>query len=739
MATDYKGIAKENERRYGEETEHLRIYKRLYSDKTHFVSELIQNADDSKSQHLELQLNSNSLFVWNDGRQFTEQDVRNICSLGLSDKDLTQIGTFGIGFKAVYNYTDSPEIYSGFERFLIRHLIKPEGIDVGDITPTITTHLEKGRTVFQLPFKNSLRQEDIEPLMRKLRDLDKRSLLFLRHLKEIHWRNIDSTQVGSYYCHRIQHDKIQDASTVTLQTSVNGDDQTPEVFLVFRKKVKPPQYVTDELLHHSEDDKEEQRIQTSAEELQPVEVAFKLHDGGITIIDNCVLYAYLPTQIKTDLRFLINARYQTTPARDNIPDYNPWNKWLVQETADFLPEVLEQLKTSGLLTPTFFNVLPLKGEVDNALNHIAKSLHKSMSEKTIIPTGWGDQYEKAENVFYPHRESLRKLVKCDSLYPNSSWLHPEIRDTEEFRRCFTVMREAEVKEIGFNKVLGWLEEQESSWFEDKCLDWLLCLYGYLNSQKSEIERIKKLPLVRLENGKHVSTTDGLVFFPPSTDEAREDIHPFLDELPIVQSTLLEGAERNDIEVFLKNLEVRSLYAGEMIKKWILPQYSQSNKPSVIQNCLHVCYIFKVWESISASERRDLKEKIGETPILLAYNSVDTENLRFVRPSEVYLPKVYTSHDDLETYFSVSDCEIWFVDDLYIENDSNRRDWFDFLIAIGAMKKLRMLERTYEGNLFEIRSKSNIERGNISITGEEIIEDYTLPGLSTVLYKISEYK
>ena len=117
MASNYKKIAEEHKKDYGRKTNHLRIYKRLYSDKTHFIYELIQNADDSESENLELQLTENELLVWNDGRQFEERDVRNICSLGSSDKDLTNIGTFGIGFKAVYNYTDFPEIYSDDERF----------------------------------------------------------------------------------------------------------------------------------------------------------------------------------------------------------------------------------------------------------------------------------------------------------------------------------------------------------------------------------------------------------------------------------------------------------------------------------------------------------------------------------------------------------------------------------------------------------------------------------------------
>src|ERR1051326_3340302 len=128
-ATDYKAIAREHRRYYGEGDRHLRIYRRLYDDETHFVYELVQNADDSGSKSLSFLLRDAELLVANDGRPFNEgrkNDLRDICSIGLSEKDLTQIGTFGIGFKAVYAYSHPPEVYSGSERFAIHRLVEPE-------------------------------------------------------------------------------------------------------------------------------------------------------------------------------------------------------------------------------------------------------------------------------------------------------------------------------------------------------------------------------------------------------------------------------------------------------------------------------------------------------------------------------------------------------------------------------------------------------------------------------------
>ena len=684
MATDYNEIGQNPRINY-------RTIFTPYSDRTHFIYEFVQNADDNKSQCIELQLYENELLVWNDGCQFREEDVRSICSIGFSNKDLTQIGTFGMGFKAVYTYTHSPEVYSGDEcfRISINNPTKPEGID--EVTPEIAKLVNDDKTVFRLPFMENLRQEEeIAQLKDRLCALEKRSLLFLRNLKTVQWCDENNGQMGSYSCHRRPYNKIQGVSEVELRASLNGKDQSSETFLVFRKEIQPPQTVIDELLRQSADDDERQRIQKSAKKLQPIEVAFKFRDGKITAMNNCVLFSYFPTEKETHLRFFIQASYKTTLARDNIKKGNQWNEWLIQETANFLPDVLEQLKAGELLEPAFFNVLPLiDDDVPDEFSPITEALQKAMQERTFVPTQ-DDVYAKAADVFYPHRESLRELIKSDWLYPNSSWLHLEIRETEEFRRCFKVMREAGVKEIGVSQVLDWLEKRSFNWFEGRCKKWLGSMYLYLNSQKSELERIKKLPLVRLENGQHVCAIDQLVFFPPDADRAREEIKPFINDLPILQSAFLEGEEGNDIEAFLKSIGVRRLRRVDMILEGICPQYLKSAKPSVEENRLHVRYLFKVWNDVSESERSRLKGQISEISILRGYKTQNSvAEFRYIKPCDAYLPEVYTGDDDLETYFSVYDGEIWFVDDTYLEDKSDAKAWLQFLKAIGSMDTPRI--------------------------------------------------
>lgn len=709
------------------------VFTRLAGDKAHFVYELIQNADDSESQGLEMHMETDSLLVWNDGRAFTEKDVHSICSVGSSNKDLTQIGNFGIGFKAVYNYTDLPEIYSGEERFRIRDLTDPEGID--GVDSWIQRLVDEGKTVFRLPFRD---RADLALLRDRLGNFQKRTLLFLRHLKTVRWYDDCNGRAGSYSRHSHPHGTVQNASQVELNVSINGESQPPETFLVFHKAVKPPQTMINEVLLQAEDDEERGRIERESDKQQPIEVAFGLTDARITSMDRCKLFAYLPTDKETHLRFIIQARYQTTPARDNIPTDSPWNDWLVGETANFLPDILEQLKAGDLLNPAFFNVLPL--EEDNVpveFAPIAETLQQAMKERPFVPTKGGG-YAKAENVFYPHAESLQNLVKCSWIHPNSNWLHPDIRDVEEFRRCFNLMREAGVREISVSQVLRWLEEQSPDWFAGKPVEWLRALYAYLNQQKSESARIKKLPLVRLKNGQHVCAGDELAFFPPDTDEAREEVAPFISELPILQSAILEidGDEHDDMKTFLRKLGVRPLSPNAMIRRWICPKYVQDDKPSAAQNRTHVrylFYLFKVRDKISDA----LKKKLGKTPILWAYRGEQQEAADFVVPCDACLSESYTGDADLETYFSACDADAWFIDGGYLENNE-AKDWCRFLKAIGAMDTPRVIPKklsvTY-GNRHELEVRNLRLEGS---TSTRTIEDSNLDGLAEVLTEISNH-
>lgn len=94
-----------------------------YSDQAHFIYELLQNADDAKAKYAKFVLQPERLiFSHNGERHFSISDptkereasiegklgdINSITAIGASNKTPASIGKFGVGFKAVFQYTST--------------------------------------------------------------------------------------------------------------------------------------------------------------------------------------------------------------------------------------------------------------------------------------------------------------------------------------------------------------------------------------------------------------------------------------------------------------------------------------------------------------------------------------------------------------------------------------------------------------------------------------------------------
>ena len=119
MPVDYNAISVENRVKYGTDIRRIggMLLADRYDDRTHFIFELLQNAEDALakrgtswngSRTVTFSLCSDDLIISHFGKPFDVDDVRGVCGIGESTKDLTDIGRFGIGFKSVYAFTDNP-------------------------------------------------------------------------------------------------------------------------------------------------------------------------------------------------------------------------------------------------------------------------------------------------------------------------------------------------------------------------------------------------------------------------------------------------------------------------------------------------------------------------------------------------------------------------------------------------------------------------------------------------------
>jgi hypothetical protein len=86
MAVDYSTIAAENITKYGTDIGRYRrvLLANLYSDRTHFIYEVIQNAEDAgakidKKISINFFLYKDRLEVCHNGKLFDDADIRGIC------------------------------------------------------------------------------------------------------------------------------------------------------------------------------------------------------------------------------------------------------------------------------------------------------------------------------------------------------------------------------------------------------------------------------------------------------------------------------------------------------------------------------------------------------------------------------------------------------------------------------------------------------------------------------------
>ncbi len=198
MTSNYPEIRTENQRRYG--TDIGRIGPMLladrYADRTHFIFELLQNAEDALARRSEWKgsrgvsffLSPTEVRIHHWGRPFDGNDVRGICGIAETTKGLTSIGRFGIGFKSVYAFTDRPEVHSGDEDFAIESFVWPIACrPIGR---------QSDETTFVIPLRaddGNAHAEVADGLQR----LGPRTLLFLHQIEEVAW-SVEGGSSGLY-------------------------------------------------------------------------------------------------------------------------------------------------------------------------------------------------------------------------------------------------------------------------------------------------------------------------------------------------------------------------------------------------------------------------------------------------------------------------------------------------------------------------------------------------------------
>lgn len=165
-----------------------RLSSKLYSTSSHFILELLQNADDAKYDKknigrptFSLSYMPGFLHTYCNEIGFTIANADAICRFGKSDKrDVSgTTGEKGIGFKSIFGIVKTVHILSRAFSFQLTKV--PQGIIVPEWIPFPENELYP-HTTMRFELASEIKQDEVGDMIRKF---EPRNLLFLRQLEEV--------------------------------------------------------------------------------------------------------------------------------------------------------------------------------------------------------------------------------------------------------------------------------------------------------------------------------------------------------------------------------------------------------------------------------------------------------------------------------------------------------------------------------------------------------------------------
>jgi len=675
VPADYAKIRDENVARYGWDTAVLDLLGHLYSERTHFIFELIQNAEDAGATALAFELFGDRLEVRHDGRPFTEADVRGVCGVAQSGKsgDLTKIGQFGIGFKSVYAYTATPRVHSGAEHFRIDHYVRPSPADPAEnpADPAESPAQDSPATLFVFPFDHDSvpAATAVEEISAALTRIEPTTLLFLRNITRLRARGVQIT------------DTVIERRTQPL-TPVSAALTGRRVTLTRMRTLRPGQ---DQPASHAEDWFVWDRpLDDLGHAGQRVELAFRADTArGVPRLvsrDGSPLVVFFPTQKETFLGFLIQGPYRTTPARDNVPGDDPANQALVGATAALLVCVLRELRTSGLLTVEVLAALPLdpaRFGPGSMLRPLFAAVRTALIEEDLIPAAAGGGYAAARNLKLASPAELGGLLSPGQLGALFQTDHPLAfaqlpRNENQFPALTRYLRE----ELGVGEVTpaDLLTKVTSGFLEAQPDEWVTRWYGFLYSDPDlwreprvpgePAAPARTRPIIRLEDGRHVEPFDS-AGRPAAYLPAGYEPGPAGTGFPTVRRAV---ADDPVARAFLEALKFTEPDIVAEVLEIILPRYARAggvdaDGPLTVaaldpaQHAADLERIMRALDEADATRRERLLEQLQRTAFLIAENAATGEQ-RLLPP-----PALYQRSRDLETYLD-GNPDAWFAGDTY---------------------------------------------------------------------------
>ena len=653
-----------------------------YSDQAHFIYELLQNADDASAISARFVLEKEHLiFAHNGTRLFsisnpdTEEsdyengilgDINSITSIAQSSKTESSIGKFGVGFKAVFQYTETPYIYDPNYRFKIERFIVPVRLDRdfslrGD-----------DETLFVFPFNHPVTspKEAHEDIFNKLKSLVY-PLLFLQRLQHVSFSCEEI--VGSYekrvektYC----YDDIE-IQLISLKKSIGDESIQDRLWLFSRCDEKQRRYSVGFFI----DDEEK---------LRPVKQA---------------AFCFFPTKVNTNLNFIIHAPFLLTDSREGIRAGVEHNVDMVAKLARLSANAILLLKRIGeqeqkrLIDDSILRIIPLDrmqfSNYANSKDHISflpfyDAIRMVMEKEYILPTR--ESFVNAPNAYWAANPRITELISDEQLCEitgnkHAQWAFLTIsrNDTRRFDPIFLYLDSLVKTYIDEDTIIGGrvrdkINGIDGEFIEEQTVQWLYSFYKWLSESKRRRDLILQKPIFLDQEGKATAaydSNDQHILFMPIEDTTG---------YRVVHASLLA-----DIETckFLEDLKIQRPTLRDRIYNQILPRYKDGNT-AVSMNDFKLLFDFYCKSSYENMD--DFIEVLRQYRILKGY-AIDDNQVKYDKACKMYLPT-----KELQEYFIMVPGTYFAAFDEYLAvvGEAKEKYLISFLSELGIKKSIEII-------------------------------------------------
>ena len=651
-----------------------RLLTELYPDNAHFIYELLQNAEDQRATRVQFSLNKNCLEFKHDGsRLFNLKDIESITSIGASTKrdDPTSIGKFGVGFKAVFAYTNTPEIHSGDFHFTIKDLVVPV---TSEADKKISNEKE---TLFIFPFDHPIKHplQAEKEIKRGLESLGNNTLLFLNNIRLIEYHLPDGLS-GSL--ERMDHNN----GMIEICARHAGEEKAVTHWLRYQKDIN----VVDE-------DNQPKTCQVAiAYRLRQQEEKGKKQNHvkwQIIPLNHGQVSIYFPAEKETsNLRFHIHAPFASTVARDSVRDSEA-NNQLRDGIAELVVDSLSDIRDRKMLKMGFLAVLPNESDsLASFYEPIRKAVVHAFKTKPLTPTRSGTHAPSTS--LYRGPAKISKVLQDQDLSLLTSDKPPlwAANPPQQNQREDRFLDSLEIASWGWTELPYAFSDDEKiesieEWITQKDDAWMMSFYELLG-EACEIHyagvRVKNVRIVRVMQGQsiqHVRPEEA--FFSPDENS------PPPDNIYIVKPSIYTAGRNNSKKrlaaAFLEHIGVRP-FDERAIIELELKKYSDGKKSINEEHYKDIINFIHYW-----NKSGDIAPFLGQS--FLIGKSLENK-LYWTNPEQLYIDTPYkdTGLRHIEKHLGKRDLWEDYKEEL---DDTDFKIFVQFLKAAKVTYKLEINE------------------------------------------------